>query len=80
MKIITLKNIKNGSLSNVTLEIPYLDPSMGIREDNPRLFINDKWVFCDSKKLVPDEFNDYLNVSEIGMIIEDQFEIIKIEM
>lgn len=79
MTIITLKNIKDDSLIKVTREIPYPDPLIGVREENPRIFINDKWVFCDSKKLVPDEFNDYLNFAEIGMQIEDQFEVIKIE-
>lgn len=79
MTIITLKNIKDDSLIKVTHEIPYPDPLIGVREENPRIFINDKWVFCDSKQLVPDEFNDYLNFAEIGMQIEDQFEVIKIE-
>ena len=79
MKLITLKNINDGSLVKVTLEIPYPDPLISVREENPRIFINDKWVFRDSKKLVPDGFNDYLNLAEIGMKIEDQFEVINIE-
>lgn len=79
MTIITLKNINDGSLFEVALEIPYPDPLIRLREENPRIFLNDKWVFRDSKKLVPDEFNDYLNLAEIGMKIEDQFEVINIE-
>lgn len=79
MTIITLKNINDGSVLEVSLEIPYPDPLISVREENPRIFINDKWVFRDSKKLVPDEFNDYLNLAEIGMKIEDQFEVINIE-